>query len=329
MTADQNSETVAYSLRPAVTEVPAQPEAGSQLSPLFELYESVADGRYQITGQVALHPQGLSEVYRVTDWQDRGTDSVALKVFHEPDDAVSRRVSREVQAHILFDGQTGIAAFHDAGQLEKDGQNYRYLATRFAEGGTLADHIKRGSDDVELIQRMAAQILPALGVMHDRGIVHRDVKPENILVDGAGEVFELTDFGIIGRDESRDIGKIALTGEEMPGGSAIEVPADRIAGTVGFIAPESFVEDEPIGPKVDVFAMGVVFFKGMTGRFPFESSSKLHEYWVSVTNESPVPVQSLNRMVPAGLAELTMESLRKDPEDRPRVDELEARLQAV
>jgi serine/threonine protein kinase len=329
MTADQNPETMAYSAGPVVTEVlavPANPMVDGQFVPLFDVFESVADDRYQITQPMSL--SRLSEVYRATDWRDKSVGAVALKVFHEPDAAASRRVGRELQAHLLLDGLPGIVSFRDAGVLEKDDQSYRYLATRFAEGGTLANHIEQDPNNVELVRSMASQILPALGLMHDQGVIHRDVKPDNILVDEGGNAFELTDFGIVDLDRFKDMGRAALHDGEAPVDSAIETPIDRISGTPGFIAPEAFDLDEPIGPEVDVFAMGVVLFQGMTGKLPF-ASGKIHEYRVAVTNESPVPIRSLNRRIPEALEELTMESLRKDPHDRPRIDELEARLQAV
>jgi len=236
-------------------------------------------------------------------------------------------VGRAIQAHLSLDGKPGIVSLHDVGVLEKHDRSYRYLAFPFAEGGTLADLIKRDPHNVDLILGMASQILPALGSMHGEDIVHRDIKPENILASDE-DIFELTDFDLVDLDRFRSMGGLTLQGERPPVDSAIEVPADRVSGTVGFIAPEAFGNDAPIGPEVDVFAMGVVLFQGITGRLPF-ASSEIQEYYLSVTRESPVPPHILNSMVPAVLEELTMESLRKDPHDRPRVDELAARLQTV
>ncbi|HZL07637.1 MAG TPA: serine/threonine-protein kinase, partial [Candidatus Dormibacteraeota bacterium] len=309
-----------------VSAVPAAPLSGGRLLPLFGIWESVANDRYQITEALSLGLQ--SEVYRATDWRAEGTASVALKVFHEPDAAAARRVGRAIQAHLSLDGQPGIVSVHDVGVLEKHDQSYRYLAFPFAEGGTLADRLKQDPHNVDLVLDMASQILPALGSMHDEDMVHRDIKPDNILA-GDEDIFELTDFGIVDLDRFRSMGGLTLQGERPPVDSAIEVPADRISGTLGFIAPEAFSRDGHIGPEVDVFAMGVVLFQGMTGAMPFASSGELQEYYLSVTRESPVLPHTLNSMVPAVLEELTMESLRKDPHDRPRVDELAARLQTV
>jgi serine/threonine protein kinase len=329
MTAGQNLETATYSIGPVVSEVPAAsaaPLSGGRPLPLLGILESVANDRYQITEALSLGP--LSEVYKATDWRTEEPAPVALKVFHEPDAASARRVGRAIQAHLSLDGKPGIVSLHDVGVLEKHDRSYRYLAFPFAEGGTLADRLRQDPHNVDLVLGMASQILPALGAMHGEDIVHRDIKPDNILA-GDEDTFELTDFGIVDLDRFRSMGGLTLTGERPPVDSAIEVPADRISGTLGFIAPEAFGRDRAIGPEVDVFAMGVVLFQGITGEMPFASSGELQEYYLSVTRESPVAPHTLNRMVPAVLEELTMESLRKDPHDRPRVDELAARLQTV
>ena len=174
-----------------------------------------------------------------------------------------------------------------------------YLAMEYARGGSLAT---ARFEPVPLV-RAARGVVDALAHAHDHGVVHRDVKPENVLLLGtAGETRNgrgpavLADFGLaLGADE---------------GSSALRRP---IAGTPVTMAPEQ-IAGEPVGPASDVFSLGVTLYRALTGRWPFPGRT-VHDVFDAVRHRAPDPLRG-DRPVPRRLEAIVLKALAKDPAER-------------
>lgn len=234
---------------------------------------------------------GMGVVYRATDVGLKRT--VALKlVSAELSDSSSfrRRFEAESKIAASLEHPNVVPLFH-AG--EHDG--LLYLAMRYVEGEDLREEIaKHGCLAPERAVQITAQIASALDAAHAKGLVHRDVKPANILL-APGDHAYLTDFGLTKRllAESED------------------TVTENLLGTLDYVAPEQ-IRGQEVGPRTDVYALGCVLFNALTGRAPFASLEREAKLWAHVSE----PPESLGPGVPAGLDDVIARAMAKEPEER-------------
>lgn len=199
----------------------------------------VLSGRYRLEG--LLGSGGMADVHRAEDM--RLGRPVAVKVFRPGTDPDGERRFRE-EAQILANlRHPGLVAVHDF--AVEDGR--AYLVMELVDGPTLAQELERERYDATAAAQVGLELARVLAYVHDEGVVHRDVKPSNILIESDGRV-RLTDFGI-----SRLVGASGLTS------------ADATIGTAGYLSPEQ-VRGGQAGPPADVYALGLVLIEAMTGR---------------------------------------------------------------
>jgi len=162
------------------------------------------------------------------------------------------------------------------------------------------------------------QIAASLGSAHDKGIVHRDIKPGNIIVSDDGQV-KVLDFGLARRFKPIDPDELGPDGSTMPG---------RPMGTANYMAPERILQ-LPLDPRSDLFSLGVVMFEMATGRLPFAGASP-SETVANVLDLDPVPLASLTSRHPAGLDTIIQKLVAKRASDRyPTAAALNAALVTV
>jgi eukaryotic-like serine/threonine-protein kinase len=245
------------------------------------------DNRYRLEERIATG--GMAEVWAAHDLElDR---RVAVKLLHHGADPA--RFSREARA-VAGLSHPGICRVYDYG----DADGRPYIVLEYLAGGTLDDRLARGQplpdDDAA---RIARELASALAYAHARGLVHRDLKPGNVLFDLEGSA-KISDFGI-----AQVAGAPTLT------------EAGTLLGTAAYISPEQ-ASGERVTPASDVYSFGVIVYQMLTGRLPFEAESAL-ELAAKHVSEEPAAIASLRPDAPSALERVATAALAKRPEDRP------------
>jgi serine/threonine protein kinase/tetratricopeptide (TPR) repeat protein len=253
----------------------------------------VAD-RFEILGSAG--SGGMGVVYRA---RDRTTqDTVALKMLHAARASSADRFAREAVALAALQ-HPGIVRHIDHGVMP-DGS--RYLVMQWLEGEDLAERLARGPLEIAESVVLSRRVAESLAAAHAQGIVHRDVKPRNLfLVGGDTRKVTLLDFGLA----------------RLTDGGAAMTATGLILGTPGYVAPEQIRASRDIGPPADIFALGCVLFRCLTGSAPFTGEDLVALLAKVLFEEAPLASQ-LRREVPAELDELIVRMTAKEPADRPR-----------
>lgn len=248
------------------------------------------DGRYEIHEIIGVG--GMAVVYKAYDNIDDRT--VAVKVLKEEylaSEEFRRRFKNESKAIAVL-SHPNIVKVYDVSYGEK----LQYIVMEYVEGITLKEYIEQqGRLEIREAVHFTMQILRALQHAHDKGVVHRDIKPQNILLLSNGNI-KVTDFGIARFSNE----------QKTMTGSAI--------GSVHYISPEQ-ARGDIIDDKTDIYAVGVVLYEMLTGRVPFESESSVSVALMQLSKE-PTPPRELNPDIPIGLEQVIMRAMKKNVHDR-------------
>jgi ABC-type oligopeptide transport system substrate-binding subunit len=250
------------------------------------LSQTLLSDRYRIEEE--LGHGGMGTVHRAFDTTLEREVAVKLVTGYEMETEGRARLLQEAKS-IAQLNHPNIVTVHDAGEVEKT----PYIVMELIEGSSLHD---RPPEDLGDLVRIAGQICMALQHAHERDIVHRDLKPENVLIDAEGNA-KLMDFGIARSMASR------MTQE------------GRIEGTVFYMAPELALGQEYDG-RADLYALGVMLYELATGELPFQQGDPVAIISQHV-NAPVVPPRAKDPEIPAGLDQLIVQLMSKDPEDRP------------
>src|SRR5215213_10003563 len=250
------------------------------------------DGRYAL-GEL-LGGGGMANVYLARD-DVLGRD-VALKVLrgqYANDEDFVERFRREAKNAAALN-HPDIVQVYDQGHTED--RTY-YIAMEYVPGGTLAQRIKlEGPLDPRVAAGVASRVADALAVAHGRGIIHRDIKPQNVLLTASGEP-KVADFGIARAASAKTMTETSL-----------------ILGTASYMSPEQ-VRGERVGLESDLYSLGVVLYEMLTGEPPYTADNPLATAMKHL-DEPPRHPREANPTVPEGLDALTTKLLAKDPGDR-------------
>ncbi|MBI2900512.1 MAG: protein kinase [Planctomycetes bacterium] len=235
-------------------------------------------GKYVRTAK--LGEGGMGEVWKAWDTELRRW--VALKFLKTTDATEVARFRREAQTAAQLT-HPGITAIYEAGE--------NFIAMQFVDGKTLS---ALAPTDPKRIAELARQVAAALQFAHERGIVHRDVKPANVMVDGGGRAYVM-DFGLA---------------KSMKVDSSLSV-SGAIAGTPAYMSPEQ-AQGKPLDHRTDVYSLGASIYELLCGRAPFRGDSA-YEVLKKVVEEEPYPIEILNPRADVDLRTITMKCLEKDP----------------
>jgi serine/threonine-protein kinase len=268
------------------------------------LIDSVFDGRYRIIRK--LGAGGMANVYLAED-QELGR-RVAIKILddrHAADDSFIERFRREAKNAAGL-SHPNIVSIYDRGEAE----GTYYIAMEYLAGRSLKELIvSRGPTPIRIAIDYTRQMLAALGFAHRNGIVHRDIKPHNVVVDADGRL-KVTDFGIArsGASQMTEVGSII--------------------GTAQYLSPEQ-ARGAPVDQRSDVYSVGIVLYEMLTGKVPFTGDTPL-EIAMKHLSEVPVPPSEIRDDVPDDLDLIVLRALAKDPDDRYQTaEEMDADLALV
>ena len=237
---------------------------------------------------------GMGDIYRATD-ETLGRD-VAIKLLAEryaDDVAIRGRFTREALAAARLSGEPNTVTIFDVGEWN----DRPFIVMEYLSGGSLEDRLREyGAEEPGQVVRWLAQAARALDAAHTQGVIHRDVKPGNLLLDGDGNV-HVADFGIA---TAAGLDSLTQTG--------------TIIGTAGYLSPEQ-AQGQRATPASDVYALGIVAFELLTGERPFQNESTTAEAAAHV--HAPIPsVSALDPTLPRALDGVFERVLAKDPDDR-------------
>jgi len=265
---------------------------------MSDLTGELIDGRYQLLRQVA--NGGMAAIYEAIDTRlDR---KVAVKIMHShlaQDDSYVSRFIREAKAAAAL-SHPNIVAVQDQG-WNQNGVPAVFLVMELIEGHTLREYLnERGRFEIKDAMNYLTPILSALSAAHALGIVHRDVKPENIMISNEGRV-KVADFGL-------------ARGEII--GSTMTTESSLILGSVSYLSPEQ-VQRGIADSRSDVYAAGIVAYEMLIGDKPFTADSPIQIAYMHVNEEVP-RLRSKRKEIPKALDDLIARATSKNPDDRPR-----------
>ena len=254
----------------------------------------ILGGRYELMEPIGRG--GMATIYRARD--RRMNRVVAVKVLREvysTDRKFIARFQMEARAASSLT-HPNIVQVYDYGQ---SADNY-YIVMEFIQGVDLRRYLKTHHIlEVDQAVAIAHDVALGLGAAHRRSIVHRDVKPQNVMVNGEGMV-KLTDFGIASMYKDLSAERLTTTGMTL--------------GTVQYYAPEQ-AQGEIVKPAADVYALGIVIYEMLTGKPPFDGDTPV-SVAVRHIQDLPEPPRKQNPKIPPGLEALILRCLEKDPRDR-------------
>ena len=260
------------------------------------------DGRYSIESLVGVG--GMANVYRGTDLKTG--NQIAVKVLKDEfldNEELVRRFKNESKAISIL-SHPNIVKVYDVSVTDK----LQYIVMEYVDGITLKEYLKQrgGALTWKETVHFATQILSALQHAHSKGIIHRDVKPQNIMLLADGSI-KMMDFGIarFSRAQSQTV-------------------SDKAIGSVHYISPEQ-AKGERTDARTDIYSVGVMLYEMLSGRLPFDGDGAVSIAIMQIS-EKPKPLAEIAPQTPAGLRQITEKAMEKDP-DNPRA--LEAMLAAI
>ncbi|GLX49935.1 serine/threonine-protein kinase PksC [Streptomyces hygroscopicus subsp. hygroscopicus] len=263
--------------------------------------QALAGGRYQLRD--LLGEGGMASVHLAYDAVlDR---QVAIKTLHTElgrEQAFRERFRREAQAVAKLT-HTNIVSVFDTGEDDLGGMATPYIVMEYIEGRPLgsvldADIRQYGAMPADKALKVTADVLAALDISHEMGLVHRDIKPGNVMMTKRG-VVKVMDFGIA---------------RAMQSGVTSMTQTGMVVGTPQYLSPEQAL-GRGVDARSDLYSVGIMLFQLVTGRLPFDADSPLAIAYAHV-QEEPVAPSSINRALPQGVDALVARALRKNPNER-------------
>lgn len=254
---------------------------------------SVLDDRYKL--ECLIGSGGMAVVYKAIDMKVNN-NVVAIKLLKDEaacDEIVVKRFKNECRAESSLKHKN-IVAVHEVSTKG----DLKYMVMEYVEGMTLKNYLIKNNGPLDIDEALSytVQVLRALACAHAEGIIHRDIKPQNIMLLESGRI-KVMDFGIA----------------KLPNAETVTV-TDKAVGTVYYMSPEQ-ASGKTIDPRSDIYSVGAMLYELTTGEMPFVAETPIAILMKHV-NEKPVPPRIKNSQIPVGLEQIILCAMSKKPQDR-------------
>lgn len=264
---------------------------------IFERYEQLEgellDGRYRLEKLIGIG--GMAIVYKATDTYVND-NTVAIKMLKDDvacDKVMLKRFKNESRVETMLKHPNIVAMYEFSTSGEK-----KYMVMEYVSGITLKAYLKakKGPLSFDELISYTLQTLRALKTAHDGGIIHRDIKPQNVMVLRNGQI-KVMDFGIA----------------KLPNAETVTM-TDKAIGTVYYMSPEQ-ASAKPIDCRSDIYSLGAMLYELATGKLPFDGESPV-SIAIKQINEEPIPPREILPDIPVGLEQIILCAMSKKPSDR-------------
>ena len=255
-------------------------------------------GQYRVLG--VLGRGGMGVVYRAE--QENPRRAVALKVTRPGVESAEALRRFEHEGHVLgWLQHPGIAQVFEAGTADTGHGPQPFFAMEFIEGQSLTDYVRTQNLDVRRRLELIAKVCDAVHHAHQKGVIHRDLKPQNILVNDAGQP-KVLDFGVA-RATDADLQAATL-----------ETAVGQVLGTIRYMSPEQVAGDpSELDTRSDVYSLGVILYELLTGRLPVDVSNRsLPEAARAITEDEPESLSSIDRLLRGDVETIVAKALEKN-----------------
>ncbi len=264
------------------------------------------------TGQYVLHERlgaGVS-CFVFRGWDSQHGCPVALKIINWAnvhDRAAAMKQMRTEAASLARVKHPRVVRFIDFGFDPR----WPFLVTEYVEGSTMGELIRGNPLPAEWAVYLISQVVDGLGAVWRAGLVHRDIKPDNVLI-GPNGVAKLIDFGLAKTFQAPG----------TPGTS-------EVAGTAAYLAPEQARDASIVDPRADIYSLGVTFYEALTGKLPFESRNRMQMIFHHLNTPAPSPAEKVPGLPPI-VCDMCLWMLAKNPDERPQTyDDLRAAFDTI
>jgi serine/threonine protein kinase/Flp pilus assembly protein TadD len=265
-------------------------------------------GHYTIVSKIGAG--GMGHVYLARDQSELDRE-VAIKIL--PADVASqpKRMQRFIQEAKTVSAlnHPNVLTIYEFGQ---EGDT-RFIATEYVDGVTLREHLRAHRLKLHEVLDIATQVAAALDAAHEAHVVHRDIKPDNIMVRRRDHIIKVLDFGLAKPVATM----LAADGVDTEAGTRVKVKTEPgvVMGTVAYMSPEQSTGSEHIDHRTDIWSLGVVLYEMVSGRVPFEGKD-VYRQVIAIQEQEPLPLSRFTEGVPERLEEIVTKALAKDPDER-------------
>jgi serine/threonine protein kinase/predicted Zn-dependent protease len=262
-------------------------------------------GRYEIRSKIGAGGMGQVYLARDTSELDR---TVAIKLLPVEVAADPKRMQRFVQEARTVSAlnHPNILTIHEFG---REGTT-QFIATEYVEGVTLREHSRTHRFKLDELLDTAIQIATALDAAHEARVVHRDIKPDNIMIRRRDRIVKVLDFGL-----AKPVEAAVRADPEASTRFKVNTEPGALIGTVSYMSPEQSAASPLVDHRTDIWSLGVLLYEMIGGRLPFEGKD-MHRQIIAIQEQAPLSLSQLNPAIPDRLEEIVMKALAKNPDER-------------
>jgi serine/threonine protein kinase/tetratricopeptide (TPR) repeat protein len=264
-------------------------------------------GHYRILSKIGAG--GMGEVYLAQDTSELER-TVAIKLLPADVAADPKRMQRFAQ-----EARTVSALNHPnvltVYEFGRDGDTC-FIATEYVEGVTLREHLRAHRLKLHELLDIAAQVAAALDAAHEAQVVHRDIKPDNIMIRGRDHIVKVLDFGLA---KPREKMLSSYRAVDTEAGTIVITEPGVVLGTVAYMSPEQSEGSQLIDHRSDIWSLGVVLYEMVTGQLPFEGKDAYRQI-IAIRDQPPASLSRFTEGVPDRLEDIVSKALAKDPNER-------------